>query len=100
MFKANQLGEHLDAWKTIANNTVVSWLVDGVCISCILFTSIPPELSLANHKLSKEQALFIDSEIVHLVSSGATKTGPLYHKVYITIRICTIASAVETAGGN
>ena len=64
----NQLGEHLDVWKTIANDTAISWLANGVHFP---FTFIPLELSLANHKLSKEQALFIDSEIMSAPVLGA-----------------------------
>ena len=44
MFHANTLGEHLDEWKAITNDTVASWLEYGLPVP---FDSIPPFLSLA-----------------------------------------------------
>ena len=70
VFQANQLQDHIDVWKVIANDTVVSWLSEGICIP---FVNVPECFELPNHRLNSEQIQFIDSEISKLLQGGAIR---------------------------
>ena len=70
MFHANTLRDCSIEWENIANQTVLSWIQEGVSIP---FSRLPPQIQLTNHSLTKEQYDFIDTEIAKLLQAGVIR---------------------------